>query len=155
MDSTWRSPAHRRLRRAITIAVGGLFLAAAATLVFFALRDSIVFFYGPSELAARELSAEQTVRLGGLVEEGSVEEGQDGVLRFRVTDLEAAVPVAYRGPLPDLFREGQGVVAEGHYRNGVLEAKQILAKHDENYMPRDVVDALKKAGTWQDEGAGY
>ena len=121
----------------------------AATLVLNALQDSIVFFFSPSDLAARDVAAGQTIRLGGLVAEGSVEKTGASV-RFVVTDTAAQVPVVYSGLLPNLFREGQGVVTEGHLDGrGVFVANEVLAKHDERYMPREVADALKKSGHWQ------
>ena len=131
------------------ILAAGILLSGAAGLVLTALRDSIVFFFGPTELVERGLADRGRIRLGGLVAEASVQEGAGGQFRFEVTDLETAIPVVYQGALPDLFREGQGVVAEGIYADGVLQADRILAKHDENYMPREVANALKAAGTWR------
>ena len=114
------------------------------------MRDSIVFFYGPSEIAAKGVQPGTRLRIGGLVKEGSVQRGADQSVRFEVTDTIKAVPVRYRGLLPDLFREGQGVVAEGVLEtDGGFRADSVLAKHDENYMPREVADALKKQGVWQ------
>ena len=132
------------------ILAAGILLAGATALVLTALRDSIVFFFGPSELIERGASLPGRIRLGGLVAEASVREGEGGVFSFEVTDLDSSIPVVYQGALPDLFREGQGVVAEGQYRAGILHADRILAKHDENYMPREVANALKKAGTWRE-----
>jgi cytochrome c-type biogenesis protein CcmE len=129
-------------------------VGSAAALVFGALRQNIVYFYGPSELPAAELSQGARFRLGGLVEEGSIVRQRDGTVRFSVTDGKASVPVQFAGVLPDLFREGQGVVTEGHLENGVFVAGSVLAKHDERYMPREVVEALKRAGTWRGEGEG-
>jgi cytochrome c-type biogenesis protein CcmE len=121
--------------------------------VLTAFEDSLVFFYSPTDIATRQLPADRRVRIGGLVEAGSIARGADGLsVRFVVTDLANTIPVSYRGVLPDLFREGQGVVAEGRLANGVFQADEVLAKHDEKYMPPEVVDALKKAGRWQ-EGA--
>lgn len=148
MSATFMDPARRRRRRLLALLAGAVLLSGATALVLTALRESIVFFFGPGELVARGAIAER-IRLGGLVEEGSVREAEGGVFAFRVTDLETAVPVVYQGVLPDLFREGQGVVAEGLYRDGQLAADRILAKHDETYMPREVADALKAAGTWR------
>lgn len=142
----------RKRRRLVAVAAGMVLLAAAAALVLNAFRDSLVFFYGPSEALAKGLGPEQRFRLGGLVEAGSLGKDGDGVtVTFRVTDGAAAVPVRFAGILPDLFREGQGVVAEGRLREGVFEARNVLAKHDETYMPPEVVEALKKSGQWQAE----
>lgn len=152
---TPRSPAAaRKRRRLLLVAVSLALLGVATALILTAFRDSIVFFYTPSELAAKQIPADQPLRIGGLVENGSV--ARDGnTVRFRVTDLTAALPVIYSGILPDLFREGQGVVAEGRLGgDGVFQASQVLAKHDETYMPPEVADALKKSGEWRpDAGA--
>jgi cytochrome c-type biogenesis protein CcmE len=137
------------------VAAGMALLAAAAALVLTAFEDSLVFFYSPTELQAKELPPGRTIRIGGLVEEGSVRRGgTDGLaVTFRITDLQSVVPVRYEGILPDLFREGQGVVAEGTFRqDGTFVATEILAKHDETYMPPEVADALKKSGQWQHTG---
>jgi cytochrome c-type biogenesis protein CcmE len=143
-------PKHRRLT---IVALGGLALAAAATLILTAFQDSIVFFHSPSEIAEKSFGSDQRLRIGGLVEKGSVRHASDGVTtEFAVTDLKTSIPVSYHGILPDLFREGQGVVAEGHMRAGVFVATEVLAKHDEKYMPPEVAAALKKSGRWQ-EGA--
>jgi cytochrome c-type biogenesis protein CcmE len=150
-------PKHRRLG---FVAAGVILLAAAAGLVLYAMNDTLVFFYTPSEvqqkLQAQQLDLDRPFRLGGLVEEGSVQRDSSGVeVRFRVTDTVETVTVAYHGLLPDLFREGQGVVAEGRLgADGVFTASEVLAKHDENYMPPEVADALKKQGHWQDS-TGY
>lgn len=138
-------PKHRRL----TFVVIGLgLLGIAAALILSAFQESIVFFHSPSELAEHANLADRRLRIGGLVEEGSVNRS-GATVTFRITDLANAVTVAYTGILPDLFREGQGVVAEGHMKDGVFVADQVLAKHDENYMPPEVADALKKSGQWQ------
>jgi len=128
-------------------------LGMAATLVLTALKDNIVFFYSPSQLAEKKPAPDRRLRIGGLVEQGSVQ--KDGaVVRFKVTDLKESVPVVYRGLLPDLFREGQGVIAEGSLgADGIFAAREVLAKHDENYMPPEVAKALKESGRWQ-EGSG-
>ena len=129
-------------------------LGLAAGLVLTALDDTLVFFHDPSTIKERQFSPEQRLRLGGLVEENSVVRADDGLtVRFTITDLAHTVPVTHRGILPDLFREGQGVVAEGYLKGGVFEADEVLAKHDENYMPREVADALRKSGNWKGEGA--
>src|SRR3954447_8694740 len=140
----------RKQRRLTLIGSALAVVALAAGLVLFAMRDSIVFFYGPSEMAAKGVQPGTRLRIGGLVKEGSVQRGPDQSVRFEVTDTIKAVPVRYRGLLPDLFREGQGVVAEGVLEaDGGFRADSVLAKHDENYMPREVADALKKQGVWQ------
>ena len=141
-------------RRRLWLLVGSLaVLGVAAALVLTALNDNIVFFYSPSQLAEKKLSPDRRFRLGGLVEQGSVKkDGQE--VRFKVTDLKQSVAVVYRGLLPDLFREGQGVIAEGSLgADGVFTAREVLAKHDENYMPPEVAKALKESGRWQ-EGSG-
>ena len=128
----------------------GLF--AAAALVLTAFEENLVFFYSPSDLAEKTLPPGRPVRLGGLVEEGSVERRDGLTVHFRVTDLSQSTPVVYQGLLPDLFREGQGVVTEGTLGpDGVFVASEVLAKHDETYMPPEVVEALKKSGQWQPE----
>jgi cytochrome c-type biogenesis protein CcmE len=149
---------HRRLG---FVAAGVLLLAAAAGLVLYAMNDSLVFFYTPSEvqqkLQAKQIDLDRPFRLGGLVEAGSVERDATGVnVRFRVTDTVDTLTVAYQGILPDLFREGQGVVAQGRLgADGVFTATEVLAKHDENYMPAEVAAALKKQGHWEGpEGYG-
>ncbi len=141
-------PKHRRFG---FVVVGTGLLAVAVILILFALNDSVVFFYGPSDLVEREVPPDRRFRLGGLVEENSVVRADDGLsTTFRVTDLAHAVAVSYRGLLPDLFREGQGVVAEGQLTaDGVFIASEVLAKHDENYMPPEVAEALRKSGRWK------
>jgi cytochrome c-type biogenesis protein CcmE len=141
-------------RRRLWLLVASLgVLGVAAALVLSALNDNIVFFYSPSQLAEKKLSPDRRFRLGGLVEQGSVKK-EGAEVRFKVTDLKQSVSVVYRGLLPDLFREGQGVIAEGSLdSNGVFTAREVLAKHDENYMPPEVAKALKESGRWQ-EGSG-
>jgi cytochrome c-type biogenesis protein CcmE len=137
-------------RRLTFVLIGMGLLGAAAALVLAAFRDSIVFFYSPTEIHAKALPAEQRIRVGGLVEEGSLEKiAGGGIVTFRITDLAETINVTYTGILPDLFREGQGVVAQGRFQEGVLKADEVLAKHDENYMPPEVADALKKSGQWE------
>ena len=141
-----------RKRKRLYAVLGGLaMLGVAAALVLTALRDNLVFFYSPSDLATKELAANQRIRIGGLVAEGSIRKVDEGrTTRFIVTDMSATVPVSYTGVLPDLFREGQGVVAEGRLQaDGVFQASEVLAKHDETYMPPEVADALKKSGYWK------
>lgn len=143
----------RKQRRLTLIGLAGIVLAVAAGLVLYALSDRIVFFNSPSDLIAKPQESGTRVRLGGLVEEGSVKKGEDGIVAFKITDGAASVPVSYQGILPDLFREGQGVVTEGMLgSNGVFAADTVLAKHDENYMPKEVVDSLKAQGVWQEGG---
>jgi cytochrome c-type biogenesis protein CcmE len=144
-----------RKQKRLAVIGGGLgVLALAAALVLSALRDTIVFFYSPSEIAEMDISPDTRIRLGGLVEDGSVDRGSGKTVRFRVTDTAETVAVVYTGLLPDLFREGQGVVVEGRLDGkGEFEADTVLAKHDETYMPREVADALKKQGHWADDYA--
>ena len=143
----------RRKRRLVLISTALAALGLALGLVLIALRDNIVFFYGPSELAQRAPHEGQRLRIGGLVKQGSLLHEGDSTVRFVVTDTKQDVEVTYTGVLPDLFREGQGVVAEGTLGGDkIFHADTILAKHDERYMPREVADALKKQGVWR-EGA--
>jgi cytochrome c-type biogenesis protein CcmE len=144
----------RRQRRLMLIAIAGVVLAVAAGLVLYAMTDRIVFFNSPSDFAANPSPPGTRLRLGGLVAAGSVLKHEDGRVTFDVTDGAATVPVAYTGILPDLFREGQGVVAEGLVgADGVFSADTVLAKHDEKYMPREVVDALKAQGVWEGDAS--
>jgi cytochrome c-type biogenesis protein CcmE len=143
----------RRQRRLILILTAGIVIAAAGGLVLFALTDKIVFFNSPSEIATKHPLPGTRIRLGGLVTTGSVVRDKDARVSFSVTDNVASVPVTFVGILPDLFREGQGVVAEGTFgTDGVFVADTVLAKHDERYMPKEVADALKKSGQWKGEG---
>src|SRR6201995_5628294 len=146
-------PRKTRKERRLTMIGGSLaVLAVAAALVLNALRDSIVFFSTPVMVAEKHIPAGKRFRLGGMVEKGSLVHGDNLAITFKVSDGDATLPVAYKGILPDLFREGQGVVAEGALdAAGVFKADTVLAKHDENYMPKDVADALKKQGHWKDE----
>jgi cytochrome c-type biogenesis protein CcmE len=141
----------RKTRRLYLIGALLLALGTAAALVLTAFEDNIVFFYTPSDLTERDVPEGRRFRLGGLVEEGSVSRAADGItITFRVTDTDKSVPVSFRGLLPDLFREGQGVVTEGSLdASGTFIATEVLAKHDENYMPKEVADALKEKGQWQ------
>jgi cytochrome c-type biogenesis protein CcmE len=142
----------RKQRRLALIGTGLGVLGLAAALVLFALKDTIVFFNSPSDLVDKHVGPGTRVRLGGLVEQGSVTRGENLNVRFQVTDGNRAVAVVYQGILPDLFREGQGVITEGALDpSGVFKADTVLAKHDEKYMPKEVADALKKQGHWKDD----
>jgi cytochrome c-type biogenesis protein CcmE len=144
----------RKQRRGILIGTCLTVLAVAVGLVLFAMRDSIVFFYSPSEVAAMEIAPGTRFRLGGLVETGSVVRSEGTTVRFTVTDQTKTLPVIYTGVLPDLFREGQGVVAEGMLEpGGIFRADYVLAKHDENYMPPEVAKKLKAQGKWRGAAA--
>ena len=144
----------RKRRRLVLIGSGLAVLAVAVALVLGTLKDSIVFFNSPTDVAEKQIAAGTRIRVGGLVKEGSVVRGDNLQVRFEVTDGKNTIPVAYQGLLPDLFREGQGVVAEGALdRNGTFKADSVLAKHDETYMPKEVADALKRQGHWKaDDG---
>lgn len=148
------NPARRRKRQRLIIVLSALgLLGLAVGLVLVALEENIVFFIAPSDIGARDIEAGQRFRLGGLVEAGSVEKAANSSqVRFKITDFESSVLVSYNGLLPDLFREGEGVVAEGRLSpDGTFMAQSVLAKHDENYMPKEVVDSLKKSGHWQEQ----
>ena len=141
-------------RRLYFVLFGMLALGVATALLLSALEENLVYFYSPRDLESQALPADRRIRIGGLVEAGSVRRGASDTVAFRITDLSHAVAVRYRGALPDLFREGQGIVAEGRLApDGAFVAEQILAKHDETYMPREVADALRKSGRWQGDKA--
>ncbi len=141
----------RRQRRLFLVGTGVGVLAIAAALVLVALRDSIVFFNSPTDVVEKHVAPGTRIRLGGLVKSGSLIRGDYLAVRFAVTDGNREIAVSYAGALPDLFREGQGVVAEGALdAAGLFRADTILAKHDEPYMPKEVADALKKQGHWKD-----
>ena len=140
------SPKRKRLA---VVVLGLSILGVAAALVLNAFEDNLVFFFSPTELQAKEIGPDRRIRVGGLVEEGSVKRVGGGTVEFNVTDLESTVTVSYTGLLPDLFREGQGIVAQGRFANGTFRADEVLAKHDENYLPKEVAEALKKSGKWQ------
>lgn len=148
-------PKSRKARRRLTlIAAIAPVLALAVGLTLWGLRGSISFFYTPSQAAAANPAPGRPVQLGGLVQPGSVVKHPDGQVDFTVADQTAADRVVFRGDLPDLFREGQGIVAVGAFRrDGVFEAKTVLAKHDERYMPKELADQLKKQGEWRGGGA--
>jgi cytochrome c-type biogenesis protein CcmE len=142
----------RKQRRRVLIGSALGVLALAAVLVLSALRDSIVFFNSPTDVVEKKIVAGQRIRLGGLVKPGTLTRGEELNVRFEVTDGKSVIPVAYKGILPDLFREGQGVVTEGSLdQAGLFRADNVLAKHDETYMPKEVADALKKQGHWKDD----
>jgi cytochrome c-type biogenesis protein CcmE len=142
----------RKRRRLVIIGSALAVLAVAVALVLGALKDSIVFFNSPTDVVEKHVVPGNRIRLGGLVKEGSVVRGNDLAVRFDVTDGENTIAVAYQGILPDLFREGQGVVTEGVLEpSGLFKADSVLAKHDENYMPKEVADALKRSGHWNEQ----
>ncbi|SFQ95840.1 cytochrome c maturation protein CcmE [Poseidonocella sedimentorum] len=143
----------KKKRRIQIIAIAVVALTLATALVGYALRDGINYFRAPSEVVSEPPGPGETFRIGGLVEDGSLQRGQGGVVRFRVTDGGASVPVVFRGVLPDLFAENQGMVGTGKYIDGTFEASEILAKHDETYMPKEVVDALKDQGVYREPDA--
>ena len=145
----------RKRRRLLALVVGLSLLGAATAMVLAAFNENLVFFYGPSELLAKKIGPDRRIRIGGLVEQQSLQRQASGHgVGFRVTDGKTDIAVVFDGVLPDLFREGQGVVAEGRLRpDGVFAATSVLAKHDEKYMPPEVADALKKAGRWQEGGS--
>ncbi len=155
MTETRPRPPRRALtakrRRLYLLLAAGITLAGAAALILNAFEDSLVFFVTPTELKAKAAPPARVIRIGGLVEQGSLRKTEGGIrVRFAITDLTSRVEVTYRGILPDLFREGQGVVAQGRMSaDGVFEASEVLAKHDETYMPKEVADALKKSGQWK------
>ncbi|WP_316359530.1 cytochrome c maturation protein CcmE [Devosia sp.] len=152
MQTTIRKKGWSRKQKRLAVIAGlAVVIALATTLVLVALRDQIVFFYSPSDVIARQVSAGTPIRLGGLVKDGSwVRDGQDN--SFVVTDNVNEITARYTGILPDLFREGQGVVAEGSLGpDGQFMATNVLAKHDENYVPKEVVEALKASGEWRPE----
>ncbi|MBL8538052.1 MAG: cytochrome c maturation protein CcmE [Hyphomonadaceae bacterium] len=143
----------RRDQRLMMIGAAGAVLVGAIALTLVGLRDSVVYFVAPSELADKAEPG-QRLRLGGLVVDGTVRRGEDGAVYFAVTDGAVQVDVRYDGILPDLFREGQGVVAEGRWTPGeAFQAERVLAKHDETYMPREVAEALKQRGEWKGDEA--
>lgn len=144
-----------RHKRFALIGVALALLGGAAALVFSAFQSNLVFFFSPSQVYAKEAPSARNFRLGGMVEDGSVKKQDDGLtVHFAVTDLAQSVPVVYKGILPDLFREGKGVVAEGRLTSeGVFVANQVLAKHDENYMPPEAAEAMKKAKAVNEQAA--
>jgi cytochrome c-type biogenesis protein CcmE len=152
---SWLPKSRKARRRLTVIAVAAPILALAVGLCLYAMGDAAVFFYSPAQAAEKHVPAGRTIRLGGLVAAGSVKKSTDGAVFFAVTDRKLTDKVVYRGDLPDLFREGQGVVAQGSFdAAGVFVAREVLAKHDEKYMPKEVADALKKSGEWRPESGG-
>ena len=144
----------KKKRRIQVIVVATAALIISTGFVGYAMRDGINFFRAPSEIAAEPPAPNETFRIGGLVEEGTLKRGQGETIQFSVTDGGASIPVVFTGVLPDLFEENQGMVGTGRYVNGVFEASEILAKHDETYMPKEVTDALKEQGVYRhNEGA--
>jgi cytochrome c-type biogenesis protein CcmE len=141
----------RRDRRLLLIGCAGVLLIGASVVASLALKDTASFFYAPADVVARKPAPGTQARVGGLVAKGTVVRGENGMVNFIVTDGAANLRVSYRGVLPDLFREGQGVIAEGKFKEGAqFEARTILARHDENYMPKEVADSLKASGQWRE-----
>ena len=140
----------KKKRRIQIIALAFVALALSTGLIGYAMRDGINFFRTPSQVTQSPPPPTETFRIGGLVVEGSLQRGQSETVTFRVTDTATEVPVSYTGVLPDLFDEGQGMVGTGRMLDGVFQATEILAKHDETYMPKEVVDALKEQGVYVD-----
>ncbi|MBO6730833.1 MAG: cytochrome c maturation protein CcmE [Maricaulis sp.] len=142
-----------RNRRLATIAVAGAVLVGAIALAMFAMKDALIYFYSPTEIAEEGVDIGERIRVGGLVVEGSIQPGEGQYVAFRVTDTAHDILIEYDGILPDLFREGQGVVVEGAFQTAdVFSAETVLAKHDETYMPPEVAEALQESGVWQGEG---
>ena len=144
----------KKKRRVQVIVLAAVSLAVATGLIGYAMRDGINFFRAPSQVVAEPPGPAEVFRIGGLVEDGSLLRGQGETITFRVTDGGASVPVAFTGLLPDLFGEGQGMVATGRLVEGTFQATEILAKHDETYMPKGVIDALKEQGVYVEPEAG-
>ena len=142
----------KKRRRVQVVLITVMALVLATGLIGYAMRDGINFFRSPSQVIAEPPAAAEVFRIGGLVEEGTLVRGQGETVTFSVTDGGASVPVAFTGVLPDLFAENQGMIGTGSYENGVFKATEILAKHDEDYMPKEVVDALKEQGVYQEPG---
>lgn len=140
----------KKKRRVQVIVLAFVALIVATGLIGFAFRDGINYFRSPSEIIAEPPQPGEVFRIGGLVEEGTLVRGESETVRFNVTDGGASIPVTFKGVLPDLFGENQGMIGTGSYENGVFLASDILAKHDEEYMPREVVDSLKEQGVYQD-----
>ena len=149
----WLPKSKRARRRLAVVAAAGVVLAGAGALAFYALDDAVSFFYSPSQAIAAKVPAGRVIQLGGMVQQGSVAKHADGSVEFVVADQAASSAVFYKGDLPDLFREGQGVVTQGAFLpDRTFRATQVLAKHDETYMPREVADSLKAKGEWRPAG---
>jgi len=144
----------KKRRRIQLILVAFALLIAAFGLMYYALGDGVQYFRSPTQVTDATPGPDEVFRIGGLVEEGSLVRGQGETITFRVTDMNASVAVTYTGILPDLFKEGQGMIATGNLVNNTFEASEILAKHDENYMPKEVADALKKQGVFRPANGG-
>ena len=142
----------RKHKRLTFVVIALCLFSTAAGLILMALEDNIIFFYSPTDLIEKNPDPKQRLRLGGLVAEKSLKKLGDAMITFEVKDAVKTVRVRYKGILPALFREGQGVVTQGRFVSGIFEADEVLAKHDENYMPAEVADALKKSGQWQGSG---
>ncbi|MDT8326679.1 MAG: cytochrome c maturation protein CcmE [Roseovarius sp.] len=140
----------KKKRRIQVVSFATIALVVATALIGYGMRDGINFSRAPTQVLAEPPGPNEVFRIGGLVEEGSLKRGEGEVISFNVTDGNGVVPVTYRGILPDLFEENQGMVGTGSYRDGVFQASEILAKHDESYMPKEVVDALKAQGVYKD-----
>lgn len=140
----------KKQRRIQILLLAAAAMAASFGAFYLAAPDALQYFRSPTEVSEKAPGPNETFRIGGLVEEGSLVRGQGAAITFKVTDTNAAIPVRYEGVLPDLFGEGEGVVATGKLVDGTFEATEILAKHDETYMPKEVADALKKQGHWKD-----
>lgn len=152
---SWLPKSPKARRRLWIVAAVAPILALAVGLSLYAMRDSVTFFFSPSEATLEKAPEGRVIRLGGLVEMGSVQRSNDGEVAFVVTDNLASTRVVYRGDLPDLFREGQGIVAQGAFQaDRSFRATQVLAKHDETYMPREVQESLKAKGEWRPETEG-
>jgi len=143
----------KKTRRIQIIALAAVALTVSTALIGWAMRDGINFFYSPAQIAAEPPPPDRNLRIGGLVEEGTLVRGQGETITFNVTDRAASIPVTYTGIVPDLFREGEGVVAQGRLVDGVFRAHEILARHDETYMPKEVIDALKEQGVYVEPGS--
>ena len=143
----------RKHKRLTFVLIALLLLSAGTALVLTAFEDNIVFFYSPTELINNQPNKNQRIRVGGLVKKGSIQKHGESIITFSITDTGKIVQTRFRGILPDLFREGQGVVAEGRWNGELFQADEVLAKHDENYMPPEVAEAIKKSGNWKQSSA--
>ena len=142
-------PKHQRL---VFFLISAIMISVALTLILKTFNQNLVFFYSPSDLVEKSIPPTQMIRVGGLVESGSISHPAPDVITFTITDTKTSLRISYKGLIPTLFREGQGVIAEGKLQpDGSISASQILAKHDENYMPPEVAAALKKSGHWKDQ----